>query len=87
MRVVVLGDALSHPVDPLAGRREVSGAEHLVEPVDDTARGQVVPADVVLGHVAAVGLHHRRRRHLQFGMRSVQVERRHRGAPVVDVAV
>ena len=38
MRVVVLGDALSHPLDPLTGRGEVRGAEHLVEPVDHPVR-------------------------------------------------
>ena len=40
-----------------------------------------------VGRLLLVGLHHRRRRHLQLGVRRVQVERGDRGAPVVDVAV
>ena len=87
LRFVVLRDALTHPPDPLALRRVVGPAEHLIEPVDHRLRAQVLPADLVLGHFAPVGLDHRRRGDLQLGVRGVQVECGHRGAPVVDVAV
>jgi hypothetical protein len=87
LRIVVLGDALPHPADTLAVRGVVRRGEHLVEPVDHRLGAQVVPADLIRGHLTAIGLHHRRRGDLEFGVRGMQIERGDRGAPVVDVAV
>src|SRR3954447_8098714 len=88
--IVVLGDALPHPPDPLALRRVVRWGEHLIEPVDNSLGPQIIAPDsdiLVLRRDAAVGLHHGTRRDLELGVRSVQVERGYCGAPVVDIAV
>src|SRR5436189_4769747 len=39
--IVVLGDALPHPPDPLALRRVVRWGEHLIEPVDHSLGPQI----------------------------------------------
>ena len=55
---------LPDPRDPLARRRVVGAVEHLVVPVDHRLGLQVLPGDLLVGRLALVGLHHRRRGHL-----------------------
>ena len=86
-RFVILRDPTTHPLDSLARRHVVGGSEDLVVLVDDRFGVQVLPGDVDLGVFRLLGLHHRRGDDLEFGVRGMKIERRHRRAPVVHVPV
>ena len=87
VRIVPLGQVSGDPFKTLTGGRIGRRDEDFVEAVGDRLGGQIRPVDVRRRRFGLVSLHHGGRRHLQLGVRGVQIESRHRRPPVVDVAI
>ena len=82
-----LNQALRGAVDALTNRGIRIGRENLVVAIEHHRRLQIRPVNRRHRRFWPFGLDNRGRRHLQLGVRGMQVEGGHRGSPVVDVSV